>query len=457
MNAPRVLIIAPDYASHVYPLLAVAGACRDRGMLVTFATGPSMETAVHRTGLSAERLILGPASNPGIMRPEGQGREADHMRAFYEATKRGPVETLIYQSKGRQHDMLYEPEATYVRIRELIQRTDPDLVVVDQLSYGATLALHALGRPFASFHPGHPAAIPGLSEMFGVPAVLPPPLESREEDLARLRTACRAATITFTAAFNATLARLAPAAPPVADAFAFTSPWLVLLNYPAELAAGRNIPRSAHFLGSCLRDEEPDRELESQMLGLSRRPLVYVSFGTFLSAREDVLRRVARALRDLPVNVVLASGPADVAAGQALPSGWIVRPVLPQLQVLRRADLVITHGGNNTLTEALTFGVPLLVGPFSSDQFDTAQDVLAGGVGAVFDPNRVEPQPFAARVRALLNDTRVRKKVRTLARSLQPHGGRDRAAALIATCIDTGAPRHYAADAPFSPTGGTPW
>ena len=54
-------------------------------------------------------------------------------------------------------------------------------------------------------------------------------------------------------------------------------------------------------------------------------------------------------------------------------------------------DLVVSHGGNNTVTEALAAGVPILVGPLSTDQFAGAADLEQAGLGLVFDPNRDDP------------------------------------------------------------------
>ncbi len=431
-------MVCPDYASHVYPLAAVGEACAREGIQVTFATGPGMEQTVRDFGFHWEHLVLGPGSNTGLMRAEEQGGEKEHMRAFYAATRRGPVETLLYQSAARRHDMLHAPTEVHARLSEIVEKLSPDLVLVDQLSYTATLALCALGRPFASFHPGHPAGIPAPGEVFGLPRTFPPPLYVHPDDMARLRATCAETTSAFTAAFNDALAYLAPHASPVADAFAFTSPWLVLLNYPERLLRTRTALPTAHLLGSCLRTERPDPAFTARLNALPQeRPVVYVSFGTFLSARQDALDRVVTALRKLPVSVVLASGTADPSTWEPLPAGWVVQPVVPQIEALQRAGLAISHGGNNTITEALTAGVPMLIGPFSSDQFDTAADVLAAGVGSVFDPNRTSPEALRAQVRRLLDDEDIGARAAALGQSLRARSGPQDAAELLSALIDT--------------------
>jgi MGT family glycosyltransferase len=233
---------------------------------------------------------------------------------------------------------------------------------------------------------------------------------------ARLRGVARETVTRFSAAFNDALCRTGMGLPPIDDAFRFTSRLCTLVNYPEALAPHwmRALP-STHFLNGCLRAESADPGFQMELAALDRsRPTVYLSFGSFLSARGDVLGTAIRALLGLPVNVIIATGVADTAEWGTLPHDWLVRPVIPQLAALAVADLVIGHGGNNTITEALAAGVPLLIGPFSSDQFDNAADVEAAGLGAVFAPNTIEPDELRALVVRTLNDKALRERMRSV-------------------------------------------
>ena len=401
----RVLLVSPDYASHYLPLSALGQALARRGHDVVVATGPALAGRVSGDGFEHHELVLGPASNPGLARKSAQADEAHHLSAFLAATRRGMVATLRLQAEARQRDLLWEPAAVTERLGEIVADVSPTLVVSDQLAFGATLALRALEQPHVSFHPGHPAAIPGPGELYGFPSHRPEQFRADARELAELRRLCAAVSERFTRTFNDTLRQLNPRAEAVATALSATSPLLTLLNYPVQLAGQRRalLPRSARFVGASVRrGGELSGALATLLEAEDSRPRIYVSLGSFLSARADVLRRIVSAFRALPVRVVVASGVTPRSALGAIPPDWHVASYLPQPEVLRSCDLVISHGGNNTVTEALWAGVPLLVCPFSTDQFAGAEDVRRAGLGDAFDPNAATPEEIADRALRVL-------------------------------------------------------
>jgi MGT family glycosyltransferase len=238
---------------------------------------------------------------------------------------------------------------------------------------------------------GHPSALVVGGEVYGLPPAWPARLQPAEEELEGLHALCVQVRDRFTADWNAALAELDPAAAASEDAFSETGD-VLLLNYPGELhePARTGLLGPHAFLGSSVRGEARDEEVES-WVAADDRPVVYVSLGSFLSVRSDVLARVAEALRGLDVRVALASGATAPADLGPVPDGWLVRAVLPQVTLLQHAALAVTHGGNNSVTEALTAGVPLLVLPLSTDQFAGAAALERTGLGEVLDPNTASP------------------------------------------------------------------
>ncbi|SOC56697.1 glycosyltransferase [Ornithinimicrobium cerasi] len=399
-----LLVVSPDYASHLYPLATLATAWRDAGERVVVATGPATEALVRGFGLEQVDLRLGRGSNPGVIRAEDQPRgEDDALRGFFAATREGAVPTLTFQARARLDDLLWDPLTVARRVQEVVAQVRPDHVVVDHLAFSARLALTASGVPHADVVLGHPSALVVGDEVYGLPPAWPARMRPPEQDLAGLRILCEQVRDRFTADWNAALAALDPGARASTDAFAETGD-VLLLNYPGELhEEGRTALLGQHaFLGSAVREEPEDPEVQDWLTS-GGAPVVYVSLGSFLSVRSDVLSRVAEALRGLDVRVALASGATPPGELGPVPDSWLVRPVLPQVTLLRHASLTVTHGGNNSVTEALTAGVPLLVLPLSTDQFAGAAALERTGLGETLDPNTASPEDLRGAAGRLLS------------------------------------------------------
>jgi len=392
-----VLLVVPDYASHWYPLSAVAETLRARGHRVVVATGKTLAPLVIVDGHEHVELTLGSGSNAGV-RPVDADAE---LNAFFAATREGMIATLRYQAERRRHDLLWEPHAVAEQLRRIVETVAPDTVLVDQLAFGATAALRGLRVPFLSFLPGHPCQLPARGETFGYPELRPPGFASSAAELQSLKTLCTDVASEFTETYNAVTAGLDPTAPPLDDAFAAGGTLGTLVNYPWQIGAHAERLPEAQFVGSCIRSEAPDRSFARLAREHRERPRAYVSLGSFLSARTDVLQRITDALRTLGWDAVVATGATDQRALGTLPSRWVVREHLPQVAALAACDIVVCHGGNNTVTEALTAGRPVLALPFSTDQFAGAEDLRRAGLGDAIDPATMTADDVATALTAL--------------------------------------------------------
>lgn len=415
------LLVTPDYVSHYLPLSAVGSALRDAGRDVVVATGAGLRGRVLADGFGHVELRLGAASNARTETDAGDRATRD----FLSVTHEGMVATLEHQAGRRLHDLLWDPERVTGRLGEIVDDLRPELVLSDHLAFGASLALRALGVPYTAFLPGHPCQLPPPGHVFGYPARRPEGF-AEEHELAALRALCDRASRVFTRRFNETLLELAPDAQPVESAFAAIAPRGTLVNYPARLA-GSPVAPGATLVGSCVRDESGNPELEALE---RRRPRAYVALGSFLSARSDVLRTIAAALREADLGAVIASGVTPPAELGPLPEDWLVRPHLPQVAALRGCDVAICHGGNNTAMEALTAGMPVVALPFSTDQFAVAADLVDAGLGAALDPNRATAHDLAAAVRLALSPATT-SRAAAIGRALRRAPGHERAARLL--------------------------
>jgi MGT family glycosyltransferase len=421
-----LLIISPDYASHLLPLATLGTAWRDAGERVVVATGPATASIVESFGFERVHLQLGRGSNPGIIKAEDQPKgEDDALRGFFDATRQGMVETLAFQASARKNDLLWNPVETARAVQRVVDEVQPDRVIVDHLAFSARLALLAHGTPYADVVLGHPSALPLEGEVYGFPPAWPAAFTPDAAAVAALWELCQEVSESFTAEWNAALDGLGASHLRTQSAFAEHGD-LLLYNYPRELhAPSRSALLPPHeFIGSAVRSEPIDPAVE-EWLAASDAPFVYVSFGSFLSVRGDVLARALAALEALGLRVAVAIGSADRAELGTLPSSWLVREFLPQVRLLSDAAAAVTHGGNNSVTEAMTAGVPLLVLPFSTDQFAGAAALEDAGFGVALAPNTATVDELVAglsRVLALPTDA-----LDALSASLRETPGRERA------------------------------
>lgn len=417
----RLLVVTPDYASHYLPLGAVAARAGASGMEVVVATGPGLRPRIEQDGHRHAELRMSVGSNAGVRSTTQAG---DDLRPFFAATELGMVPTLRHQAEARRHDLLWQPRQVAEDTRRLVERVGPDVVLVDHLCLAARLGLYAGEVPTVTFVPGHPTQVPVAGEVYGYPVGWPTWVRPDDGELDALWRCCREVGDALTAEAAAVVQALAPGRPPIDDVFGAHGA-IVLYNSPAALhdPARHGLPGPHHFLGSCVRAATTLDADVSDWLDRGD-PFDFVSLGTFLSARTDVLRRLVGALAAAGRRVAMAIGSTDRERLGTVPRDWLVRPFLPQVELIAEADVVICHGGNNTVTESLTAGRPLLVLPLSTDQFCIAADVERAGVGVSADPNRSSVEELTERL-AALDHPSVRKAARKVGIELNRTDGAD--------------------------------
>jgi len=429
----KLLIVSPDYASHAGPLIEVGRAWRRDYGEVVVATGPAVREMVTDAGLGWAELRLGKGSNPGVIeeRLQPAGEDA-HLRAFFAATRAGSVATLRYQADARRHDLMHDPDGVLDRLRDIVELVQPDRIAVDHVGFGARLALHAMGLKCASVVLGHPSALPADGEVFGVPDEWPEAMRPSDDDLADLHVRCDAAVRELTAAADEFLRRRAPERSPIDD-LTRAPGHPTIYAYPAWLhSSARPLPANSVFVGSLAREQS----LGSFPLPGGDGLRVTVALGSFLSARGDVLQTAVRAADAAGWRLTIAHGSTPLEDLGEVPSGAVVARHLPQVALLQHTDVFINHGGNGSVTEAVAAGVPMVVLPFSTDQFAGAAAIERAGVGAVLDPNRFTPDSLRSAVAALLASGASERMAKAAEGSARD-GGPQRAAQAIAELSTT--------------------
>ena len=157
--------------------------------------------------------------------------------------------------------------------------------------------------------------------------------------------------------------------------------------------------------------------------------LIYLSLGSLGSADVELMQRLIDTLAETPHRVIVSTGPQHDRL--RLAGNMWGQEFLPQTSILRMVDLVITHGGNNTVTECLHFGRTMVVLPLFWDQYDNAQRMDELGLGIRLPTYRFEPHDLVAAIDRLLKDDQAAARLSAMSARLQSDPGVFRAADLI--------------------------
>lgn len=165
-----------------------------------------------------------------------------------------------------------------------------------------------------------------------------------------------------------------------------------------------------------------------------RRPFVFASFGTLQGGRLPLFRRVAQACRQLDVQVLIAHcGRLDGTAERRLlddGATWVT-DFAPQEAAIARADAVITHGGFNTVLDALAAGKPMLALPMVFDQPGIARRLERVGAGLCLAPRLASKARLAQALGAVLADPSYRRAAERFVPIAATAGGANAAARLV--------------------------
>ncbi|MBA1273720.1 glycosyltransferase [Stutzerimonas azotifigens] len=215
------------------------------------------------------------------------------------------------------------------------------------------------------------------------------------------------------------------------------SPLLQVSQTPIDFDFPRQaLPRHVHAVGPLrmpLQDEPPlTLPIET------RRPFVFASFGTLQGYRFGLFQRIARACRELDVQLLVAHcGGLDHRQEQRLQKAgatWVT-DFAPQRSVLANAQAVVTHAGLNTVLDALEAGVPVLALPIAFDQPGVAARVEYAGVGLRLNHRIARSSDICNALLRLLSEPAFHERASALGREVRVSGGAARAAYLIETAV----------------------
>jgi MGT family glycosyltransferase len=202
--------------------------------------------------------------------------------------------------------------------------------------------------------------------------------------------------------------------------------------YPeeADYIGDRPLDDSWHRIDSSVRLTDEDYVLPAP---LADRPegsaLIYLSLGSLGGADVELMQRLVDALADSPHRFIVSKGPQ--ADRISLADNMVGDQTVPQTKVIPQVDLVITHGGNNTATEALHFGKPMVLLPLFWDQYDNAQRMDELGFGIRLATYEFTPDEINRAVEKLLGDQALRQQMDEMGVRIRARDGLTKGADII--------------------------
>lgn len=192
----------------------------------------------------------------------------------------------------------------------------------------------------------------------------------------------------------------------------------------------RELPATFHYVGPLRRASEKKAPFPWEKL--DGRPLVYGSLGTLQNRREETFRCFAEACARLDVQLVLAHGGGlSESEAAALPGNPVAVRYAPQLDVLARASLTVTHAGLNTVLDSLSCGVPLIAVPITYEQPAIARRVEWCGAGRSIAFSKLNAEGLRALVQEVMAAPSYKANAERVRESIRQAGGVRRAANLI--------------------------
>jgi MGT family glycosyltransferase len=209
----------------------------------------------------------------------------------------------------------------------------------------------------------------------------------------------------------------------------------------------RELPDVLHYVGSLASNRTTGADQAFPWEKLDGRPLIFASLGTVpFPANVPVYRKIAEACVGVDAQLVLALGRWSEKENRLkkklgqLPGDHVVVDFAPQLALLDKASLLITHGGVNTVLEAICRGVPMVVLPRNGDHLGMASRIEHSGIGLCASFRRSRPGELRRLVQQVLADDGFRRRSRELQQAMIAAGGASRAAEIAEEALSTRRP-----------------
>lgn len=408
----RIVCVCPEFPGHLNPTLSVAKELQGRGHQVAFIARRDGVSRIERAGFDVHEI--------GIEQyPLGA------LAAFQERLGESSGRKALELTKG---DLVNQLHVAFRDMPAIVKDVAPDGMLIDQLSAAANSVAERFGIPFVTLANALP--------MNEDPSVPPPVFGWKHGTgpLMRFRNKLGWGLFReFVKSYKNTLNeyRLEWNLPAYQSMEETRSQLADIWQSPVGFEfPGRQLNPWCHQVGPLISPaaREP---IDFPYERLDERPLVYASMGTLQNRQSHVFHKIIDACEGLGCQLVVSLGNDASEMKQKLPSWPIVVNVAPQLELLKRAVLTITHAGLNTALESLVNGVPMVAIPITNDQPAVASRIRFAGIGKVVSLQGLNVAKLRSAVSKVLEQDEFRDNATKLGKRIAEAGGACRAAEIV--------------------------
>jgi MGT family glycosyltransferase len=400
-------------------LVAIAEVLRDRGQRCVFVIEESFKGELNKRGFEEALMRLGPP--PAAEEAVGEGW-AEFIRETAPEFRKPTIEQLATVIKPIWGELVGGGKYAHDRLMEIWSEIRPDVIVSDNVVGFAAVPLS--GVPWVRMVSANPLEMDAadLPPAFsGLPTVDPSEWAAFRAEYRRLHDPMIAELSEFNVSVGAD--------PLPEGHFQYNSPHSNLYLFPDALDYPRETPLGPtwHRLDSTVRVGEKPFDVQSVLPGDGK--VIYLSMGSLGCNDLGLMQRLIDALDKTPHRVIVSMGPLkdQMKLGERM---W-GDEFLPQPSILPQCDLLLTHGGNNTVSEGFYFGLPMIIFPLFWDQYDNAQRVDEMGFGRRLDTYGATDDQIVEAVESLLVDDEMKARLASISQQLKGAPAQHAAADLV--------------------------
>jgi len=429
---PLTVLFMPESAyGPTNNCIGIGDVLRRRGHHVVFAAESSWKGRLAPLGFAEDLVDLAaPSADDADDADDSDAGQfwKDFVRDTAPEFQKPTIEQLETWIKPVWEELIGGARYCQEQLIRIIRRVRPDVVVEDNVV--CFPALLTAGVPFVRIVSCNPLEIKGMD----VPPTFSGYPSADRSGWQRFRDEYDRVHRPLWEEFNAWV--ISHGAPPLPDLEFIHEGAANLYIYPefADYTASRPLGTSWHRLDSSVRETDAPFAAP-EPLAHRGGALIYFSLGSLGAADVALMQRIISCLADTPHRYIVSKGPL-AAEIELAPNMWGAEFV-PQTSIIPLCDLAITHGGNNTTTECLHFGKPMVVLPLFWDQYDNAQRMAELGLGARLDTYRFSDGQMRAALDRLLGDTALRARLASMAGVIQRRNGVRAAADIIEATAGT--------------------